>query len=70
MNTKNLNADYPIPDPACDYSEIWHHSQQTNTELQKLLSYMERLKMPHLKAMQRLNYCLIVLGKGSTRLVD
>ncbi|MCM0593816.1 MAG: hypothetical protein KA716_27925 [Gloeotrichia echinulata DEX184] len=22
-----MNADYPIPDPAWDYSEVWHHAQ-------------------------------------------
>jgi cytochrome c556 len=40
MNNDLLNADYPIPDPAWDYSQIWHHSQEAAAELQKLLKYM------------------------------
>lgn len=38
MNTKDLmDADYPIPDPAWEYAEIWHQCQAIRTELEMLL---------------------------------
>jgi hypothetical protein len=41
MNVDDLlNADYPIPDPAWDYSQIWHHAQAAAAELRSLFSYM------------------------------
>jgi hypothetical protein len=38
--TDLMNADYPIPDPAWDYSGIWHHAQEARQKLEKLLKYM------------------------------
>ncbi|MHC5822344.1 MAG: hypothetical protein ACYT04_42550 [Nostoc sp.] len=39
-NNDLLNADYPIPDPAWDYCQIWHHSQTAAGELNKHLKYL------------------------------
>jgi len=45
MNIDELmNADYPIPDPAWDYSEVWHHAQATAAQLQSLLTYMAEIE--------------------------
>ncbi|MBH8564463.1 hypothetical protein I8748_20135 [Nostoc sp. CENA67] len=43
-NNDLLNADYPIPDPAWDYAQIWHHSQRVNAELQVLFQYMATIE--------------------------
>lgn len=45
MNTDDLlNADYPIPDPSWDYSEIWHRTQSAAKELNTLLKYIAKLE--------------------------
>jgi hypothetical protein len=43
-NNDLLNADYPIPDPAWDYSQIWHHSQEAAAELRSLMSFMAEIE--------------------------
>jgi hypothetical protein len=43
-NNDLLNADYPIPDPAWDYSQIWHHSQAAAVDLRSLLAYMAEIE--------------------------
>ncbi|QIR41703.1 hypothetical protein HCG51_33895 (plasmid) [Tolypothrix sp. PCC 7910] len=43
-NNDLLNADYPIPDPAWDYAQIWQHTQQAAAQLQKLLAYMAEIE--------------------------
>jgi hypothetical protein len=43
-NNDLLNADYPIPDPAWDYSQIWHHAQAAATDLRSLLAYMAEIE--------------------------
>lgn len=39
-----INADYPIPDPSWDYSQIWTHSQEAAAQLQQLLKYMSEIE--------------------------
>lgn len=39
-----INADYPIPDPAWCYAQIWTHSQEAAAQLQQLLQYMGQLE--------------------------
>ncbi|MCG6135183.1 MAG: hypothetical protein MET45_11030 [Nostoc sp. LLA-1] len=39
-----LNADYPIPDPAWDYAQIWQYTQEAAAQLQKLLAYMAEIE--------------------------
>lgn len=38
-----INADYYIPDPDWDYSEIWHHCQQARQELERILAAMQQV---------------------------
>ncbi|MBD2666692.1 hypothetical protein [Richelia sinica] len=39
-----INADYPLPDPRWDYSQIWTHSQEAAAQLQELLTYMATIE--------------------------
>jgi cytochrome c556 len=39
-----IKADYAIPDPLWNYSEIWHQCQQARQELQKMLAEMQQVE--------------------------
>lgn len=39
-----INADYAIPDPLWDYSEIWHECQQARQQLQQMLVTMQEIE--------------------------
>jgi hypothetical protein len=39
-----MNVDYPIPDPAWDYSQVWHHTQAAAAQLRSLLAYMAEIE--------------------------
>lgn len=44
-NYKDLiNADYAIPDPLWDYSEIWHQCQQAKQQLEAILAEMQQVE--------------------------
>ena len=32
--------DYPIPDPAWDYTGIWHNTQLAKLQIEELLKYL------------------------------
>ncbi len=38
-----VNADYYIPDPDWDYSEIWHECQQASQGLERMLAVMQQV---------------------------
>jgi cytochrome c556 len=38
------NLNYPIPDPAWDYAEVWHRLQEIKTEYEKLLEYLSGME--------------------------
>ena len=38
-----INADYYIPDPDWDYSEIWHECQQARQGLEWILAVMQQV---------------------------
>ncbi|NJN11534.1 MAG: hypothetical protein HC815_27590 [Richelia sp. RM1_1_1] len=45
MNIDELmNCDYPIPDPAWDYSEIYHQLQKSEIKLEQLIKYMSDIE--------------------------
>jgi hypothetical protein len=74
MNINDLmNANYPIPDPSWDYAQIWYHSQQANTELQKLLQFMGTLENASPQSDAEIKLLLDSIGQrlnSARRLID
>jgi hypothetical protein len=38
------NLNYPIPDPAWEYAQIWENLQQTKSKFDNLLQYMAEIE--------------------------
>ncbi|MBR8839516.1 MAG: hypothetical protein DSM106950_37320 [Stigonema ocellatum SAG 48.90 = DSM 106950] len=36
--------DYPVPDPAWDYAQIWQKLQESKSQLDQLLAYMATIE--------------------------
>lgn len=58
-----MNADYPLPDPAWDYFEIYVDSQRSLVELQQLIQFMSTLENASPEADERIKGALDVIGQ-------
>lgn len=68
-----INADYAIPDPLWDYSDIWHQCQQARQELQKLLAQMQRVENATPESDLRIKQALDAIGQrlnSARRMMD
>jgi hypothetical protein len=59
-----MNADYAIPDPLWDYSEIWHQCQQARQQLQKMLGEMQQVENATPESDRQIKEALDAIGQG------
>lgn len=58
------NADYYIPDPDWDYSEIWHYCQQAKQELEQMLAAMQQVNTATPESDQQIKEALDAIGES------
>lgn len=58
-----IDADYAIPDPLWDYSEIWHQCQQARQELQQMLASMQEVENATPESDRKIKDALDAIGQ-------
>ena len=58
-----INADYAIPDPLWDYSEIWCQCQQAGRQLQQMLVSMQEIENATPESDRQIKEALDTIGQ-------
>jgi hypothetical protein len=60
-----LNADYPIPDPAWDYAELWHHVMHLQRDISALVQLLTQQENASPEADQLIRKYLDQIGDSA-----
>lgn len=61
--THPVDMNYPVPDPAWDYSEIYHDCQDSKAQLELLITYMSGFEDATPESDARIKQMLDIIGQ-------